>query len=53
MKMVSTRRARSVENRQKRLSLVNCKEDIFAIHVENGRKGRSCARTRPAEENEL
>ena len=50
---VSTRRARSVGNRQKRLSLVpSDKLGIIARHVD-GRKSRSCAGTRPAEENEL
>ena len=48
-KKVSTRRARSVGNRQKRLSLVICKEEIIAIHVD-GRNSRSCAGTRLARE---
>ena len=38
-----------VVNRQKRLALVACKEDIIAIHVD-GRKGRSCAGIRLAKE---
>ena len=47
---VSTRRARSVGNRQKRLSLVpSDKLGIIARHVD-GRKSRSCARTKHAKE---
>ena len=50
---VSTRRARSVGNRQKRLSLVpSDKLGIIARHVD-GRKSRSCAGTRLAKVNEL